>query len=222
MDQVSGTNSTNPIANVDWSSGEGLSAEGILAYCSSRLSVLDGMIESRFAEQKKRGQALKEAGEVLAYLSQFDHISDKGGNNDVGHKNIGADLLSFYDNCTDPKVKAKISEAFTKMTGGQLILGSDGKATSSLGVDPADAGSGQRALPLLCKDKIGAHNEAQWSGFLGGIKTMQDGISKDSELSMIQMQSIVSQRQLAVQMTTQLMQAKNESVMCVVRNIKGG
>jgi hypothetical protein len=218
MDQVSGTNSTNPIANIDWSSGEGLSAEGILAYCSSRLSILDGMIESRFAEQKKRGQALKDAGELLSIAGRWDGVvagKDMNAECQGWHQAQAKDLMNLYERTQDPAVRGKIAEAFAMATGRQLSLGADGKAVSSGGLDS----NGRIALDL---SNIKGISSAVYGGFLTGVKTLQDGISKDSELSMIQMQSIVSQRQLAVQMTTQLMQAKNESVMCVVRNIKGG
>jgi hypothetical protein len=49
---------------------------------------------------------------------------------------------------------------------------------------------------------------------------LRDGLTKDSELSMIQLQSVVSQRQLAVQMTTELMSAMNESTKEVAGNIR--
>ena len=69
-------------------------------------------------------------------------------------------------------------------------------------------------------DNIHAMDATQWQGFIGGVKSVQDGLTKDSEMSMIQLQSVVSQRQLAIRMTTQLLQTMNESGKQVIGNIR--
>ena len=53
------------------------------------------------------------------------------------------------------------------------------------------------------------------------LKTSGENLSKDSEMQMIQLQALVSQRQLAIQLTTQMMQAMNEGAKGVVSNIRG-
>ena len=51
------------------------------------------------------------------------------------------------------------------------------------------------------------------------IKNDQSNMTKAGEMNMIQLQSLVSQRQLAVQMTTQLMQTANDTLKQVVGNL---
>lgn len=193
----------------------GLTAEGIMAYCASRLNSLDTLIQNRFEEQKKRNAGLKEAGELIAHLNQWSYVSpgstlqgDPAGQ--TAHRRNGADLAKMYNSATDPEVKGKIAEAFRVVTGTNLVV-ADGKAALSQ-LDPANI--------KLELSEIKEMKGTEWQTYIGGVKTVQDGLTKDSELSMIQLQSVVSQRQLAVQMTTQLLQTMHESSKQVVSNIR--
>jgi hypothetical protein len=214
MTTIDNTSAARPIDGTAWSPEAGLTAEGVMAYCASRLNSLDTLIQSRFADQQKRNTALKEAGGVIARLNYWTGIGEGEGmdaTNQANHKAYAADFAGCYNQTTDPQVRAKIADAYKILTGKDLVLDGTGKAA---------AWQLDKKQVQLELSGIHAKSPEQWQGIIGGVKAVQDGLTKDSEMSMIQLQSVVSQRQLAVQMTTQLMQTMHESSKSVVANIR--
>lgn len=211
---IDNTSAANPIASADWEPTGGLDAQGILAYCSSRLSSLDSLIQSRFEEQKKRNETLKQAGALVAQLSTFPCVkkgSDLNAADLQVHQGMAAEIARQANATTDPELRGQAAAAYRMVTGKDLVFGPNGQ------VDPAQLDA---KTVTLDPNAIGGTEAAGWQGFISTIKAKQDGLTKDSELSMIQLQSVVSQRQLAVQMTTQLLQTMNESTKQVVSNIR--
>jgi hypothetical protein len=183
----------------------GLTAEGILVYCSTRLNALDSLIQSRFAEQKAKNEALTAAGKLMAELNTMSSISEGGSGNPENHVKMGAALATQLNNTTDAQVRNKICEAYHRTTGKPLAIVNGKADPNSVTLDPAH---------------IHAHDENQWQGFIGGVKAVQDSLTKSGEIAMIELQSVVSQRQLAIQLSTQLMAAVNEGSKSVVSNIR--
>jgi hypothetical protein len=73
---------------------------------------------------------------------------------------------------------------------------------------------------MLVRDNIPGGDVQEWARKVNDYKSVQDNLSKDNELSMIQLQAIISQRQLAVQLTTQMMAAMHEAQKGIVANIR--
>jgi hypothetical protein len=205
----------NPVQGASWAPIEGLTAEGVLAYCGARLNSLDSLIKSRFDEQKQRNAALKEAGALITALNAATWGLRADGNGDADfRKGMGAGLAKMFNATSDPQVRGKIAEAFRVFTGKDLVVGADGKA------------GGKQLDPKTCELWTGdghmpEYSAEQWQQYVGGVKQLQDGLSKDSELSMIQLQSIVSQRQQAVQMATQLLAAMHDGCKQAIGNTHG-
>ncbi len=65
----------------------------------------------------------------------------------------------------------------------------------------------------------GGFSKEQWAGYLGDVHSMIDDVSGSAEINMIQLQSIMSQRQTAVQLTTSMLAKFDEGVKSVVSNI---
>jgi hypothetical protein len=218
MTTINTTAGTSAVQNVDWQPTNGLDAQGILLYCSSRLSSLDDLIKSRFAEQEKRNQAVKDAGSLMSLLNRATYGIKDGKDAQDNDKNydasMGADLAKAYNTTQDPQVREKIWGAYKAWTGRDLE--GDGHGGAAL----------WQCDPHQLKDKLDVNNIHGFNGqdyqstFVANVKEIQDGLTKDSELSMIQLQSIVSQRQQAVQMTTQLMATMNDSMKQVLGNIR--
>lgn len=214
MTTVSNATSVSPVTAAD-PTPAGLTAEGILAYCASRLNALDELINARFAEQKSRNAGLKEAGELMTKLNASDNGIAAGGSlspkQQEDHKWVAADLANLYNRATNPDVKTKIAESFKLFTGKDLVVGNDGKAEKS---------QLNRDTVTLDLEKIYEKKPEAMQAFVMGVKQVQDNLTKDSELSMIQMQSTIAQRQQAVAMTTQLLQTINESAKQIIGNYR--
>lgn len=221
---MSGVNNVNQANNVAYLSGVGgdpnmvsLSPEMLLAYCSSRLETLDTTIQTYFAEQQQRNRDMRTLMKLQELLRESTWKEGQLGSEEIkdnpahlqNHANKGNEILELYMSTDSPEVKAECAKAFFRVTGLNI---NDYRGGRKVTADDVNASAKEGRIPHLDSEKIAAELES--------IKDAQSAISKGAELSMIQLQSLVSQRQLAIQLTTQLMQTLNESSKQVVGNIR--
>jgi hypothetical protein len=197
-----------------------LSADSLLNYCSSRLETLDTNINQYFAEQQKKNKAMADAAKLVAQVATFfDGVSTNAEiqNNKStfdGHIGMANGLTAVYANTEDFDVRAKCADAFHAATGkdiNQFIK--DGKPV------PFKADDLKQSLAANFFGDKRVSRET-WNQRIEDIKSVQGNLSKSCEMNMIQLQSLVSQRQMAVQLTTQLMQTMQESSKQVLGNIR--
>lgn len=67
--------------------------------------------------------------------------------------------------------------------------------------------------------ELGAISDDQWKDLDQNLKNIGDDASSQGETNMIQLQSLMSRRQTAVQLTTNMMNKLDESYASVVKNI---
>ena len=65
----------------------------------------------------------------------------------------------------------------------------------------------------------GQFTKEEWEGHTGDIRSMLDEVSGNAEINMIHLQSIMSQRQTAVQLTTGMLAKYDEGIKSVIANI---
>jgi hypothetical protein len=86
-----------------------------------------------------------------------------------------------------------------------------------------DSEMGQRLLTIRDKEfnagGDSAVNADEMKSIDSGVKTMQAQLNSQSELDMIHLQSLMSQRQTAIQLTTNILQSLNDSANKIVANI---
>lgn len=190
-----------------------ITAENVLAYCASRLNTLDEMIKTHFAEQQRRNHGMKLINKAVEVLNRNPNGQMPGA---VGHEPFhiqqAKDLCAIYNETTDPEIRKAIGKAYT------MVMGSDIEKV----VDPSTglADPAKVTKELIIPENIKGGDVAEWGRQVNDYKSVQDTLSKDNELSMIQLQSIISQRQLAVQLTTQMMAAMHDAKKGIVANIR--
>ncbi len=212
-----------------------LDADSLLAYCTSRLNALDTQINQRFAEQTNRTNNGKALAKAIADLRTFtggvtEHAGGQTQAKDANgklmfdanmkpimvdheyagnHQTLGDNLIADYNATSDPEQKSAIAGMYAEVTGTSIT-------------DLSTDASGHPTGPAkLNPDNIKGISETAWNAQVDTLKTMADNSSKDNELNMISLQAMVSQRQLAIQLTTGMMQAMNEGAKGVVANIRG-
>ncbi len=194
--------------------GTALSPEGLLLYCSSRLQTLDTNIKQYFAQQQTRNGVIGEATKLMEIINHWP-TGQKGSKEIVcspadcqNHANQGNELLDLFRKTNSPEVKRACAEAFQQVTGMSINDFATGNVTPD---QIRSAASAERIQPVNLQERT-----AQ----IEGIKNTVSNLTKAGEMDMIQLQSLVSQRQLAVQLTTQLLQSLNETSKQVVGNIR--
>jgi hypothetical protein len=199
-----------------------LTPDTLLAYCASRLQTLDTEIKERMAGQEARNNGIRDASRLMQLLSgwQGHHGSaelkadtDGAAKDRTNHASEANDILDLYKNTKDAQVKDQCARFFNSLTGQDIhgFVSADGKTITK--VTPENIKAWADA------DKIDPCDAPTWQAMVGSVKDMQGDMSKSSELDMIGLQSLVSQRQLSVQLTTQLMQAVNEGPKQAAANI---
>ncbi len=174
----------------------------------------------RFADQQRRNAHIKEASALVNQLNTFSAGVTKGagatdgGSDDyaVGHRDMGVALAKQFAATDDPNLRGKILE-FYKLTTGrdmELVNGQPTPRMTDASIDPN---------VYIDRSHIAQIDTNAWQAKIGDVKSLQDGFTKDNELSMITLQSLVSQRQLGVTMGTQLIASMSETSKQVLGNL---
>jgi len=195
-----------------------MSPESLLYYCSSRLDSVDQQIDKYFKEQQTKNASSKQLGDLQSILSRSSFqwagdSTDFAANKDncwQNHASDANDILAIYRTAVSPEVKKAAAEAFTLRTGNDPEKFGDKGVVTATDIKAA----GEYKL-------IPAQDATQWAGRIDTVKSAGAAVSKGAELNMIQLQSLVSQRQLAIQLTTQLMQNVHEGLKNVAGNFRG-
>ena len=116
------------------------------------------------------------------------------------------DLLTTLDRFQDGTDK---SEAQL-----QIVRDAYDKAKAAVGAD-SPLGK-QLALDV---DKLGSGAKGDIDGLITAAKNHQSQLNSDAEIDMIHLQSLMSQRQTAVQLTTNIVQSLNDQANKIVANI---
>lgn len=190
-----------------------LTTEGLLAYCSATLNNLDAQITQRMNAQQNATAQQKAIGEVISRLQQWQcGTANDTANNMEGNKAMGWDLINLYNKNSDPTTQGIIKAAYKNATGNELQVGADGQAITF---------PSHKEVPVnadAVKNDIKTNEEWQQLT-VTPAKQAQENYSKGADLAMIEIQSLVSKRQLGIQLTTQIMQSANEGTKGVVGNI---
>lgn len=185
------------------------SPESLLYYCSSRLGAIDQQIDRYFKDQQAKNRASKELADVQGVmgaasyqLAGTDPLFDE-----AVHAYDANELLKIYRSAQTPEGKAAAATAFEIRSGMNVSQYANGGE-----VTPADIFEASGAIK--------AKDASQWGQVIESFKNKSSELSKSAELNMIQLQSLVSQRQLAIQLTTQLMQSVHESMKGIAGNLR--
>ncbi|HEY1955208.1 MAG TPA: hypothetical protein VGH28_06335 [Polyangiaceae bacterium] len=168
-----------------------LTPESLMAYCQSRLQGIDTQVNEAFAQQQQSNYAQQILGQ-LASSPAFQVPTDKIGGGDDAAAAVQAvkDAIEAAKSKLDPNSPAYASlDSYEKNT-----------------IDAID--TSKDISPDTFNNTI-----------VGGLSTVQKDLNSSSELSMIGLQSLMSQRQSAIQMCTNLIQSLGDQLNKIAENI---
>jgi hypothetical protein len=169
-----------------------LSPEALMAYCESRLQSLDDQMNGIFQTQTANAATTQDVNHISSLMNDLPPPSptDTSGNVTVSSQDK-ANIDSAY------------ATAINSVQGNPTLRAS--LVTDQAAFD-SDAGSG-----TLTAD--------QMTNLTGNLKNDAAGLNSDSEMTMITLQSLMSQRQTAVQLTTNLVQSLGDQQSSIAKNI---
>ncbi len=226
MSWSSGTSSatlSNSYPTVDWGGppvfeedAENLSPDALMSYCQTRLDSIDGQVRGVFDDQRKNASVTQQIDQVIGAIKQYDGSdqTDPAVCKDLETK--FGDLITNL-NKTDPNcpVLPSLTQAYNSM-----VWSGDGGATHT----------GLPGPDFINDDKYPAADQTTEKGDmkLGTqelqqyVETLTDAagnLNSNSELGMVQIQSLMAQRQTAVTLTTNLVQSLGDQENKIADNI---
>ncbi len=192
-----------------------LSPDALMAYCQSRLDSIDGQMRASFAEQQTNASSISQIDGVIADLQTYDG-SDQ--NDPTVCKNLEAKFqaLILSLRASDPSCPAlpELTTAYNSM-----VWSGDGGAghTKFPGPDFIDEGTYPPDQSGPQGDNILTTTELQ--GYAQTLTNAAGNLNSNSELEMVHLQSLMSQRQTAISLTTNLVQSLGDQENKIADNI---
>jgi len=194
----------SPVPNAPGSTSygaEGLSPEAMMIYLSSRLGTLDDGINELFDKQKS-AQGVQEA--IRAIQSDLAQLNDEAAANEELH---------FPDSSDGTRISPMEEHIIQQL---DVIAQYDPRLAEQMRTDLGQDGK-EGMILYGCDGKYSSQE-------VKGTKSYLDGISKDldatAQLDMIRLQSLMSSRQTAIQLSTNLISSMDKSLESIVTNIR--
>ncbi len=202
---VDPTSPTKEAEGVGSSEGvQNLTAEGLLLYCQAQLNNLDREIHVLLSAQ----QGDVDQKDVLSKLQgTLNGYAPPASEKDINE--CEAAYNKAIDALPDGEIRNDLIKQRDKAIGELKELAA--KARADL-----EEKEGRPVNPSEVKVEV---NSMTWEATTGEVGRLGERISGDAELRMIKLQSFVSKRQSAIQLTTNLMSKFNQGLDSVVKNM---
>jgi len=191
-----------------------LSPEGLLAYCQSRLQSIDSQIQSGLDSQEQTNSELEQLGQVLSSMKALANGSSDSTQIIAAENALGDYINSLKTSDPNNPELGALTQTYNDM----VYSGSGGDPNKLQGgpgfIDEAK-------YPPKHTDPRGDMNygEAEGQGFIASVQSAHDDMNSNSELAMISLQSLMSQRQTAIELTTNMMQSLDDQADKIAQNI---
>jgi hypothetical protein len=190
----------------------GLSPDALMAYCQSRLDSIDGQVRTSFEDQQKSTNEINQIDQALSALKTYASNGTTDGATCTALENNLASVISDIKN-TDPSCAAlpALTQTYNNMVwsgtggtnGGPQFIDGDKYPPQHVGEKSGDND--------LSGDEIQSYIES----LTGATATLNSG----SELEMVNLQSLMSQRETAISLTTNLVESLGDQESKIADNI---
>jgi len=189
---INGTNGIGATNGINYTGA--LTPDALMMYCATRLRSLDDQMSEQFAKQHAHRASTSAVNNLQQRIHQLS----------VGKEHHALD--ANCDRVADQAIKAEVEQMFQEA----LNTLPAGPQKDALEKEFAEWNK-TMGDKMLGKDE--ATNMAQRLG------TISKDLSSSAELDMIQLQSLMSQRQTAIQLCTNLVSALGESAKTIAQKI---
>jgi hypothetical protein len=215
-------NTTRPMVEVPsqfQEVAEDLSPDALMSYCQARLDSIDGQVKSSFDAQQRNASATNKIDQMIASLKLYD-------GSDQTDPSVCKQLETQFQGLikslkeTDPgcPVLPSLTQAYNSM-----VWSGDGGSTFTHSTNPDDPDFIDNGkYPPMNQNTPQGDNKIGTQELQGYVQTLTDAASdlnSNTELGMVQLQSLMSQRQTAVTLTTNLVQSLGDQENKIADNI---
>lgn len=189
-----------------------LTPDALMAYCSTRLRGLDDQMKEAFTKQQSANHDSSILSKLASSLGAPTTDLGVGGENDARNwfKTSAQAMLDAAKDVSDPSVKAALIAKANLL----YPTKDDGNGNFTL-VENGTVGDGKGAYI-----SSGTVSIATFKAMTGeAVAGIQKDLNSNTELSMINLQSLMSQRQSSVQLITNMVQSLGDQLNKIASNI---
>jgi len=197
-----------------------LSPDALMAYCQSRLDSIDGQIDRTFNEQEVSNRESSALQQVIATFQTYSAgvtSGDSQGASKCAAMETALSGLIQQITASDPGCPelGKLKQTYNDL----LYTGTGPQAATA--TTPALQYIDESSYPPNQNgpqgDNVIGANEMQ--GFIQSLQGCASDLNSGSALQMIQLQSLMSERQTAVELTTNLVQSLGDQAQKIAENL---
>jgi hypothetical protein len=177
---------------------EFLTPDSLLAYCAMKLRGIDAQVHTAFTSQKNRNAAGSKLSELQKSMQQFVNIPADGPDRDARLASLQKDFAEAIRLAGGPD-----------SPGGKRIAEIQANLELNAGVHGKQRWTGDKA-------DVSPEELNDYAQQLGAI---QKDLNMEGELEMIHLQSLMSMRQQAIQMCTNMVASLGQAANGVAQNI---
>jgi hypothetical protein len=229
MINSSGVLGLAPTTTADLSDGPPvfLTPEALMEYCETRLGGIDSQIQAAIAQQHSVNGEQSQIQGLLTDLSNDSAAATNGVmNNPAECQNLAQEFENVITSIQARDPNSPALAQLEKIHDAIMATGT-GPYTDSSGVfhgyysggDPSALPTGTVPPSNVRADTDGTIGTDEFTNFTNALTDVNSSLSSGAEIQMINIQSLMSQRTTAIQLTTNILQAYDDGLSKITDNI---
>ncbi len=184
-----------------------MSPDTLMSYCSARLKGIDAQVKEQFAKQ----EAANHATTALSALMQALGSSNGGAIVNAQTDPQGQQIQKAFQNALDATAGDGATNTAVRNEYAKFLETACLPKDDKYGVAPGAGG-----------DKSATIDAKELQGMSDNIKQAQSDLNSGTEMSMIKLQQLMSQRQTAISTCTNLVSTLDQAQIAIAQNLKSG
>lgn len=186
-----------------------LTPQSLVAYCDTRLTSLDSQMQTIFNQQQTSAASETALSSLASALNDLPQPGANAGSNPT--VSVSVRRFDQLQNAYDAAIAAA---GGPKTTLGKSLEGDLKRLSADFPVSEFGmSGDANKTYPIP---------ESTISNLSQNVKTYASNLNSDSQISMINLQSMMSQQQTAVELSTNLLQTLSQTANTIASNMKVG
>jgi hypothetical protein len=187
-----------------------LTPDALMAYCESRLHSIGDQVNTIFSSQELRNSETTAAQSVIqAFQANIAGVSNDAATCTTIETSL--QNLIVHLKATDPDCPGL---GALEQTYNNVLFSGTGP-TGDLKYQDPDLYPAHEATQAPDQ----TYSDTEMQGYVSNLQSFVSGLNSDSELQMVQLQSLMSQRQTAIELTTNLVQSLGDQSEKIAENV---
>jgi hypothetical protein len=222
-DAVSNATGTSATGTAGDASAATLTPEALMVYCQTRLQGIDSQIQAAMAQQENINSEQNAIGSLLNEVA-----SDTAAAGSNGLMSSPQECQTLEQNLENLITQIQANDPGCSQLGQLELLHDTVMATGSgpssthgyyYGGDPTKPPTGQTPPPNVNDSQDNQFGTNELQNFTATLNQINSSLGSGAELGMIQIQSHMSDRTTAIQLTTSILQSYDDGLSKITDNI---